>query len=199
MVAGFWRTHIPARSTLHWRTATASPVDGTRSGHCVSFGGMSGLLLRILTRLTERVSKRLGKRTFLYGPGGFLHIVFKPNEIDPDTTFVRDAALVIDLEQDIAAAGISILWLPNRANVDGVAIVGRGVRQRRENAMVRRMCMAKAHYVGVRVLHDPQEALFFPIFEQIFVYAAGTAMDEQEIKLVLVELEFDPHMGGERT
>ncbi len=36
---GYWRTRIPARSTLRWRMATADPAAGTRCGRCVSSTG----------------------------------------------------------------------------------------------------------------------------------------------------------------
>ena len=37
--SGFWRTRIPAGSTLHSKTATTGPVDGTRFGQCVCSTG----------------------------------------------------------------------------------------------------------------------------------------------------------------
>jgi hypothetical protein len=132
------------------------PVFGQEgsNGHALIF--ISKLTNNLLPGCAERVGKRLGKGAALDGFGSFFNVVFKPDKLDLDAILIRGVAVVVDMEQNITAAGVAVLGLSHGADVDGMAIMGRRVGNGGEDAMVGLMGMAKAHYIGVGVVHDPQ-------------------------------------------
>jgi hypothetical protein len=54
----------------------------------------------------------LRQGTVFDGAGGFLYVIIEPDELDPDTLLVGNAAVIVDMEQDITTAGSPSLGLP---------------------------------------------------------------------------------------
>src|SRR5690606_29226227 len=109
------------------------------------------------------------ERTFLIVTGGILIVVGKADIHHPDAILVQDRAFIMQGKHHIAAPVIAVLGLAHRANVNGVAVVGRALFPCNEDAVVRLVGMAKTHDVGIRVFHDAQQAFLVPVFKQVLV------------------------------
>jgi len=143
------------------------------------------------------LGKRIRQRTVFHGARRLFNVVGETHKLDPDALLVLRAAVFADPQHDVTASGIAVLWFADGPDIDGVTEVGWGFGAGKQDPVVGLMRMAEAHNIGIGILHDPHHALFFPILKKVFIDAARTAVDEEEVELVLIELEFDPDVSRE--
>ncbi len=106
---------------------------------------------------------------------------------------------VLPAAREEKTRAFAVFWLSHRTDVDSMEVMRVFCRLRGQNPLVGLIGMAKAHNVGIRPLHDPQEALFIPVFKKVLVDFTGRAVHQQQIELVAVQLELHPDMGRKGT
>lgn len=150
-----------------------------------------------LNAFTQAFCISIGQTAVFYGPGCFFYVVVEPDEFDLYAVFATDAAVVIDMQQDVSTPGVAVFGFAYGANIDGVTEVVLPVLAVVENAVVGLVGMAEAHDICVGVVHDAEHTFFFAVFKQVFVDLSGAAVYKQQVQLVIVELELDFEMGGQ--
>ena len=62
--------------------------------------------------------------------------------------------MIVDMQQDIAAAGIAVFGFADRADIDGMAVMVLAVGTIVKDAVVGLMGVAKTHNIGIGIVHD---------------------------------------------
>lgn len=139
----------------------------------------------------------VGQAAIFDGLGGFFYIIVEADEVCPDAVFVSDTAVVIDVQDNIAALGIAVFGLADGADVDSVTVVILAVGAVVKDAVIGFMRMAETHDIGIGVVHDAHKAFFFAVLEQVFIDPSGAAVDQEKVKFIIVQLKFDLDMSGQ--
>jgi uncharacterized protein YndB with AHSA1/START domain len=86
-------------------------------------------------------------------------------------------------EKPATGAGVTVFWLTHRSNVNGMAEVGFLAFGFGADHFVKWLVgMSKTQYVGSGSFEHPPQAAVAPVFKQVFVYPARTAVYKHQYK-----------------